>query len=91
MGKRPLGVTVLLTGHLLPLQHSRSWVTSISECLFALKSRTNGHTWTQTGVGFLFMEFTDWGRKISLKHSHQISENKLLSPKRGPGLGVHSG
>lgn len=56
-----------------------------------MKSRTNGHTWTQTGVGFLFMEFTDWGRKISLKHSHQISENKLLSPKRGPGLGVHSG
>ena len=45
MGRRSLGVSVLM-GHLLPLKYM-SFLHSfrISECLFVLKSRTDGHTW----------------------------------------------
>ena len=139
VGRRSLGVSILLTGHLLPLKYM-SFLHSfrISECLFVLKSRTDGQTWnscipsvflsarlswragqmdTRGILAFLLYfwvpvcpEEQDRWTHVKRKQAWSSSswslqtgggryetltpdkwEHTVLSPKRGPGLGVHGG
>ena len=47
-----------------------------SECLFVLKSRTDGHTWNANRHGLPLHGVYRLGEE-DMKHSHQISENTL--------------
>lgn len=89
----PYVASAAFEARVLPSLIQYFWAPTICHVWCHAPGSEEWDRWTQMGMVFIFMEFTDlWGRQILLKHSHQISENKLCwVPREVQAFGLKSG